>query len=86
MQVVCKHRPYRLTTYRVTQVRVDIFVGPRGAPHGCMVNEISLTSGSKNAMHGMYMAHLWAEVHASGAHATCGKSGQKVYDLNECGP
>jgi len=50
------------------EVRVDIFVGPRGAPHLCQVNEISLTSGSKYGMHAMFLANLWGEV---GARVAC---------------
>ena len=66
------------------EVRVDIFVGPRGAPHLCQVNEISLTSGSKYGMHAMFLANLWGEVHASRARGVCSSDQQKVYERNAC--
>ena len=43
----------------VEYLRVDIFLN-RGNPNGCMVNEISLTSGYVYFGHENYIARLWA--------------------------
>jgi len=40
------------------QVRVDIFVSP-GQPSGCVVNEISLSSGNPLGAHDRYVAQIW---------------------------
>jgi len=48
------------------QVRVDIFVS-RGAPGGCVVNEISLSSGNPYGVTDRYIAALWLEPIVSGS-------------------
>lgn len=49
-------------TMTIEQVRVDIFFN-KGNPGGCMVNEISLSSGSHTYSHRRNVAKVWAEGH-----------------------
>jgi len=44
----------------IEYLRVDVFLD-RGNPSGCMINEISLTSGYPYYGHGEYIAKLWSE-------------------------
>jgi len=42
----------------IEYIRVDIFL-ERGNPKGCMINEISLTSGYPYYGHGEFIANMW---------------------------
>jgi len=46
----------------IDEVRIDIFIS-RDAPHGCLINEDSLTSGMWYGPHFRNLAKLWAEPH-----------------------
>mmetsp|Transcript_131024 Transcript_131024/g.226502 ORF Transcript_131024/g.226502 Transcript_131024/m.226502 type:complete len:282 (+) Transcript_131024:3-848(+) len=46
----------------IDQVRVDIFVS-QGDPTGCRLNEISLSSGFVQPVHGRFLARLWVDGH-----------------------
>lgn len=63
----------------IEYIRVDVFLD-RGQPGGCMVNEISLTSGYPYFGHGDYMARLWAEPLKSKQYQLFG-SDEAVYSL-----
>ena len=56
------------------QVRVDVFVA-KGRPTSCMVNEISLSSGSPLGADGSYAARLWIRplLHPQGVTAIPGE-------------
>jgi len=64
----------------IEYIRVDVFL-ERGNPDGCMVNEISLTSGYPYYGHGDYIAKLWSEPLRAKAY-TLLESSDAVYDLS----
>ena len=67
----------------IDEIRVDIFL-TYGDPHGCAMNECSISSGVPYGSHYRYLAELWSE-----GHMTTPRDYQvlhtdkKVYDLTE---
>lgn len=48
----------------IDSVRIDIFIA-KGSPDGCVLNEISISSGKDYHMHSGFMAMLWARPHVN---------------------
>lgn len=46
----------------IDEVRIDIFIS-RGNPHGCVINEDSISSGHPYGAHGPFLTKLWFEPH-----------------------
>merc|ERR1711988_1456087 len=63
----------------IEYVRVDVFLS-RGNPSGCVVNEISLSSGYPYYGHDNYMAEVWAEPLRAKSHGVLNSS-EPVHEM-----
>tara|TARA_B110000046_G_scaffold180110_2_gene210307 strand:+ start:181 stop:1068 length:888 start_codon:yes stop_codon:yes gene_type:complete len=68
-------------TVSAEQLRVDVFI-VKGQPDACLVNEISLTSGSLYAGHMPSLAKLWSEPFLHRTYRVF-DSGKEMYMQNE---
>ena len=62
------------------QVRIDIFVS-RGSPSGCVLNEISLSSGNPLGAHDQYVAKTWSDQYAEPTFQVREDDDTPVYDV-----
>ena len=71
-------------TAAADSIRADIFV-IEGQPNACLLNEISLSSGSLMGAHMHYMGKLWAEGHARRMYVST-QDTRPVYELGTAAP